>query len=123
MSHGGQTPQLAVPATADSRSRFPSTRSRACIHLVKRNELPIRYIKDADPIGSGRFGAVYRAIDVDSGDFMAVKVPSRKATDAEYWKEGYHTALKNEVEALQCLRYVGFHFTPVALVLWPRHTN
>jgi serine/threonine protein kinase len=33
----------------------------------------MRYVEVGDPLGSGQFGTVHKAIDVDSGKFMAVK--------------------------------------------------
>jgi hypothetical protein len=40
----------------------------------------MRYVKVVrDPLGSRQFGTVYKAIDVDLGKFMAVKIMQRPA--------------------------------------------
>jgi serine/threonine protein kinase len=37
----------------------------------------MRYVTVGGKLGSGQFGTVYKAIDVDSGKLMAVKVLER----------------------------------------------
>jgi serine/threonine protein kinase len=37
----------------------------------------MRYVPVGPKLGSGQFGTVYKAIDVDSGKFMAVKILER----------------------------------------------
>jgi serine/threonine protein kinase len=47
----------------------------------------MRYVKVVEgKLGSGQFGTVYKAIDVDSGKFMAVKIlkqPTRASKQEE----------------------------------------
>jgi serine/threonine protein kinase len=63
----------------------------------------MRYMKVGGKLGSGQFGTVHKAIDVDSGKFMAVKILERpiRASKQEDWREeSLYYALKREVETL-----------------------
>jgi serine/threonine protein kinase len=65
----------------------------------------MRGFKDRKLIGAGQFGHVYRAIDVDSGKFVAVKVlrpPTAKQGQGEKGVEVYNS-LKREIEILSKL--------------------
>lgn len=69
----------------------------------------MRYVKvEGDPLGSGQFRTVYKAIDVDSGKLMAVKILQRptKASKQEEWRISLYYALKREVETLSGISHV-----------------
>lgn len=55
-------------------------------------------------LGAGQFAEVSKAIDVDSGRFMAVKILKQAVgttkRQQEEWKQGVYYALKREVECL-----------------------
>lgn len=61
-------------------------------------------------LGSGQFGKVYKAVDVDEGKFVAVKTleSPEKATkkQQEKWKQSVYYALKREVEILATIDHV-----------------
>jgi hypothetical protein len=59
-------------------------------------------------LGSWQFGTVYKAIDVDSGKFMAVKILERptRASKQEDWRQLLYYALKREVETLSEISHV-----------------
>lgn len=59
----------------------------------------MRY-KKLTELGAGSFGTVHKAIDVDTGKFMAVKILRGPS-------EGNRDALKREVEILSTLKHVG----------------
>ncbi|KAH8588766.1 kinase-like domain-containing protein [Bisporella sp. PMI_857] len=70
-------------------------------------QLKIRYVKVLPKLGSGQFGEVYKAIDVGSGKFVAVKIleqPTR-ALKQKDWKQSLYYALKREVETLSEISY------------------
>jgi hypothetical protein len=73
-------------------------------------QLKMRYVKVGAPLGSGQFGAVHKAIDVDSGNFMAVKIIERLASaskqEHEEWKNSLYYALRREVETLSSISHV-----------------
>ncbi|KAJ5383081.1 hypothetical protein N7517_000992 [Penicillium concentricum] len=75
------------------------------VHTVGHRQLDVRYVK-LDQIGSGQFGVVYKAFDVDTGSFIAVKKTPRPNQDAG--DERSYETLKREVEALSRLghRYI-----------------
>ncbi|KAI9674019.1 MAG: hypothetical protein M1829_003862 [Trizodia sp. TS-e1964] len=53
-------------------------------------------------LGSGAYGTVYKAINVDSGKLMAVKILEQplRASKLEDWKMSLHYAINREVETL-----------------------
>ncbi|CEJ62749.1 hypothetical protein PMG11_11240 [Penicillium brasilianum] len=60
----------------------------------------MRYTKVA-VLGSGQFGIVYKAIDIDAGKLLVVKIlqqPDQAAN--ELWRQSVYYALKREVETL-----------------------
>ncbi|KAK2797257.1 hypothetical protein FQN50_009265 [Emmonsiellopsis sp. PD_5] len=61
-------------------------------------------------LGSGQFGTVYKAVDVDSGRLMAVKILTQPENTADpqkifEWERSFRYALKREVEALSNLSH------------------
>jgi serine/threonine protein kinase len=70
----------------------------------------MRYAKIGPVLGAGQFGEVYKAVDVDSGKLMAVKVliPPAKGTKVQQdeWKRSVFYALKREEESLAKIHHV-----------------
>jgi hypothetical protein len=71
-------------------------------HTPGPRQLKMRYVKVLPKLGSGQFGEVYKAINIDSEKFMAVKILERptKALKQENWRQSLYYALKREVETL-----------------------
>ena len=70
-------------------------------------QLKMRYFK-IDDLGQGKFGSVFKCIDVDTGKFLAVKLlrqPDNTSEEATR-KRSLHCSLKREVEALSNLNHV-----------------
>ena len=65
-------------------------------------------MKVLSKLGSGQFGEVYKAIDIDSGKFMAVKILERstRVLKQEDWRQLLYYALKREVETLSEISHV-----------------
>lgn len=63
-----------------------------------------------DFLGSGQYGKVHKAINVDSGKLMAVEIIKRpvnaKKQQLEHWERSIHYALKREVENLANITHV-----------------
>jgi hypothetical protein len=97
-------------ALAHSRVENPQlTRTvDATPHTPGQRHLEMRYMKVGPKLGSGQFGTVHKAIDVDSGKFMAVKILERPTTASkqEEWRQSLYYALKREVEALSRISHV-----------------
>lgn len=69
--------------------------------------LPIRYQKLGDPLGSGQFGWVHKCVDVDSGKLMVVKILSRHPDRSEEARRAeLRYALKREVEIIAKIKHV-----------------
>ncbi|KAK0707442.1 kinase-like domain-containing protein, partial [Lasiosphaeris hirsuta] len=84
------------PSRRETRTHTPATGTSL-----------IRYfIKDSVPLGEGKSGKVYKAINVDSGKHMAVKIIQipRQATESE--RSALRLAVKTEVEMLERLDHV-----------------
>ncbi|OQE37893.1 hypothetical protein PENCOP_c009G03794 [Penicillium coprophilum] len=92
---------MAVPSQMQTRIHTPGLR-----------QLDVRYVK-LDPLGSGQFGIVYKAFNVNTGRFLAVTVISQLKQDAGR-KEMWYRALKREVETLSELKHVQETFSAVA---------
>lgn len=74
------------------------------IHALAEKGLKIRYKKNKQ-LGSGSFGVVYKAVDVDSGEAIAVKLvkwPNLGCQVRQY------TLLKREVETLRRISHVSY---------------
>jgi len=84
-----------LPSRRETRPHTPG-----CLQLKMRYEKVV-----GGKLGSGQFGTVHKAINVDSGKFMAVKIleqPTRKSKQEE-WRMSIYYALKREVETLSDL--------------------
>ena len=77
----------------------------------------MRYAIVGDILGRGSFGEVYRAVDIDSGKLMAVKVLNQPVCATkrkqEDWKNCVYYALKREVEILANISHVSKVLMPL----------
>ena len=91
----------------EAPTNFPSRRETRP-HTPGQRQLKMRYVKVGPKLGSGQFAAVHKAIDVDSGKFMAVKILERptRASKQEDWRQSLYYALKREVETLSEISHV-----------------
>ena len=81
--------------------------ARTASHTPGPQQLKMRYVKVGGELGSGQFGTVHKAIDVDSGKLMAVKILHRPTrASEEVWKRALYYALKREVETLSEISHV-----------------
>lgn len=89
----------------DDADTVPPTRAATRIHTPARDHR-IRYAKIPPQLGAGTYGAVHRAVDVDSGKLIAVKTVKQPASqDLQQWK----VHLKREVDNLSQLDHVSTH--------------
>lgn len=81
--------------------------ARTVLHTPGQRKLKMRYVK-GEMLGSGQFGEVRKAIDVDSGKFMAVKILERptRVSKQEDWRKSVYYTLKREVETLSEIDHV-----------------
>jgi serine/threonine protein kinase len=72
-------------------------------------QLKMRYVPVVGgKLGSGQFGTVYKAINVDSGKCMAVKIlelPIR-VLKQEDWRKSLYYALKRKVETVSEISHI-----------------
>jgi len=80
--------------------------------------LRMRYLKVGNKLGSGQFGSVYKAIDVDSGRLMAIKILEQpvRASQQKDWKISLLYAMKREVEILSNISHVSNNRT-ISMIL------
>ncbi|KAJ5244027.1 hypothetical protein N7489_004123 [Penicillium chrysogenum] len=92
-------PRLA--RTTDDLETVPPSQMQTRIHTPGPRQLTMRYIK-VDRLGAGQFGVVYKALNVDTGKFLAVKIIQRpeQASAQAAWEVSKYYALKREVEHL-----------------------
>ncbi|KAK4204866.1 kinase-like protein [Triangularia verruculosa] len=88
-----EDPRLA--RTVDLSETAPLSRIGTRTHTPGPRKLVVRYKKMME-LGAGSFGTVHKAIDVDTGKFMAVKVLREENRDRR-------STLKREVEILSTL--------------------
>ena len=100
------------PRLARTEHELPTalpTRRETRLHTPGNHQLKMRYVKtDVKPLGSGQYGTVRKAINVDTGQFMAVKILERpsSASRLEAWRRSVAYALKREVENLARMNHV-----------------
>lgn len=84
------------PSRRETRTHTPATGTSL-----------IRYsIKDSVPLGEGKSGKVYKAINVDSGKHMAVKIIRIPGQATEGERSAFRLAVKTEIEMLERLDHV-----------------
>lgn len=99
-----ENPRLARTMD-EAPTSLPSCRETRphTVHTARSLQLKMRYVTMRSA-GSGTFGEVFKAIDVDSGKFMAVKILKRPTiiSEAENWR----VSVKREVEILSNISHV-----------------
>lgn len=101
-----EDPRLA--RTVDEELEILSSQRLTRIHTSQRRKPTIRYVKIGDPLGAGVYGTVYKCIDIDSGEFMAVKILTRAPkVPQDKWERSVRHALKREVETISTISHVG----------------
>lgn len=98
----GQEENPRFARTVDEMPTVLPSRCATRVHTPGDRQLTIRYAEGCQ-LGSGQFGTVYKATDVDSGKVMAVKVINRPRLgwDADAWQR-----VKREVEILARISHV-----------------
>ncbi|KAM5356570.1 hypothetical protein ACJ41O_003216 [Fusarium nematophilum] len=91
-----ENPRLA--RTIDETDTVLPSRRETRIHTPGSQQPRTRYVTIGACLGSGQFGTVYKAVNLDSGKLMAVKIMKRPAGPAEQHPEWMK--LKREVEIL-----------------------
>ncbi|KAF2176607.1 kinase-like protein [Zopfia rhizophila CBS 207.26] len=96
-------PRLARTIEDEADTVLPSRRVTR-LHTPGPRQPKMRYAKIGDMLGVGQFAEVYKAVDVDSGKLMAVKIlkPPLGATkqQQEGWRQSVYYAFKRKVENL-----------------------
>lgn len=92
--------RLANPRAARTIDVAPTdlvTQRQTRIHTSGQQQPKIRYALLEPELGSGQFGTVYKAVDVDSGKLMAVKILKQPmgAYNQEEWRKSYKREVKN----------------------------
>lgn len=108
---GRENPRLA--RTLDEAPTVVPSRYMTRINTPGSHSLRVRYIKGSQ-LGSGQFGTVYKALDVDSGTMMAVKIIQRPQCG---WKDDSWNRMKREVETLAKISHVN---DPSYVSVFPR---
>ncbi|KAF9730210.1 hypothetical protein PMIN04_012257 [Paraphaeosphaeria minitans] len=110
-----ENPCLACTIVDDTET-VPPTRAVTRIHTPagRAQPLRIRYAKIPPQLGAGTYGVVHRAVDVDSGKLIAVKILKRPGSpNLQQWR----VQLKREVDFLSQLDHP--HIVPlIALQKW-----
>lgn len=94
-------------------------------HTNEQQQFKIRYLPSFPELGSGQFGKVYRAVNVDTGKVMAVKilVQSTMASKQVEWRRSESNALEREVENLSRIGHVRSTHSPSPHALAPSNDN
>ncbi|EXF86240.1 hypothetical protein CFIO01_02299 [Colletotrichum fioriniae PJ7] len=98
--------RITAPVLYEENPRFARTIDEANtilpsametrIHTPRSQQPKLRYAKIGNKLGAGQYGEVFKAVDVDSGILMAVKILHRKASPvSSVWKN-----VKREIEIL-----------------------
>jgi serine/threonine protein kinase len=96
------------------RERTTHLSRRNTIRLLKETQNTMDYLRSKyiidwkKPIGEGAFGAVYKAVNRETGDLLALKKIPKRFTDV--------TAFQNEINALMHIRDSGGHPGICALI-------
>lgn len=107
----GRMENPRLTRTVDEAPTDLPSRRETRPHMPGQRQLEMRYVKEEPALGCGQFGTVYKAIDVDSGKFMAVKIlkPSSQKSKQE-WGSLYNNTFKREVETLSKITHVSKTF-------------
>lgn len=97
-------PRLAQTVEETDTVMPPQRETR--LHRAGLQQPKLRYTKIKD-LGSGNFGAVYKAVDVDSGKLLAVKRLTRPpgATEQE-WRTLLQKGIRGEIDILSSISHV-----------------
>jgi len=103
-----QVHPLIARTTLDDTETVMHSERETRLHTPGPQQLKIRYLRIGTPLGSGQFGTVHKAINVDSGKLLAVKIIQRPSgvLKLEEWKRSVLFPLKREVEILSRLSHV-----------------
>ena len=94
-----ENPRLADTVVPSRRETIP--------HTTGLEQRRLRYAT-INTLGSGQFGRVYKAVDVDSGRLMAVKILKKlPGISEQQWRVSLYSTLKREVEILSGISHVG----------------
>lgn len=104
-----ENPRLA--RTVDEAPTEQPSQRETRIHTAGQRSLNIRY-QVIKRLGAGAYGTVHKAVDVDSGVHLAVKLIERPVAGQESWKR----ALKREIEVLSTISHVS-HFNSFHIVI------
>lgn len=83
--------------TQELRPKGPQTENSLHNHVQVEESHPLRYF-EGDKVGSGLFGSVYKAVDVDSGRLLAVKKIVPEESEAQY--------IRREIDILKATSHV-----------------
>lgn len=99
------TPHLAH--TLEELDTVLPSRMQTRPHTSGARQLHMRFRKLVE-LGKGAFGTVHKAIDVDEGKFLAVKILRRPGPGfkVDEWVRSCHYAQKREVETLSQISHV-----------------
>lgn len=92
--------------TIDDTDIIPPSGPDTRLHTAGQRQPKLRF-QELYKLGSGQFGVVYKAINVDLGTFLAVKTLSRpQARSEQEWKELLKGPLRREVKNLSQSKHV-----------------
>ncbi|KAJ2801832.1 Protein kinase of the Mitotic Exit Network, partial [Coemansia helicoidea] len=106
------------PPPPRPRKRTAKSRPRECLTVYSESAQRLTNYQLGNCIGRGQFGSVYRALDLETGEMVAVKQISLEGQDADSMED-----VMQEVELLKSLssprivRYYGFVKTDTHLSL------
>lgn len=112
-----ENPRLARTIIDEADTHLFSGRETR-LHTPGPRQLKMRYVKIGDKLGAGAFAEVFKAINVDSGELMAVKIlkspVGKTEKDREKWRRSMYYALKREVEILARIKHVSKILKPLS---------
>ncbi|KIX91998.1 uncharacterized protein Z520_12269 [Fonsecaea multimorphosa CBS 102226] len=92
--------------TEDAAPTEPPPHRGIRLHTPRSLALKMRYV-NKERLGQGSFGEVHKAIDIDSGKLMAVKVLKRPPTfpEQENWREAVILGVNREIKILSSVTH------------------
>jgi serine/threonine protein kinase len=96
--------------TIDDDDTVEASRRTTRLHTPYHNPLKVRY-RSKRRLGHGAFGEVHKALNVDTGKYIAVKILKPKiehptAVQFQQWRDRINSMLKREVEILAKIDHV-----------------